>query len=297
MQVKFPLALVTQGALPLVTVYNKIFTRILDSSIWLETNTTRIVWITFLASMDETGYAHFAALANLAKRAGVTLEEAEAAVKVLEAPDRESSDPANDGRRIERIPGGWMVLNAEKYRLLVSRAIIQEQTRIRVAKFRERKRGNAPVTHGSVSGNADVTPSEASAGSEAKQKEKQGAVAPPASDSEWLASLCTSTAYQGIDVRREFEKMNLWACTNKKQATKRRFINWLNRVERPLSVSNGAAAPQKPSLNEPRGWKAWLNHNLPDSAFSTGGVHECHEWSKLPRHGQEAVLQGMARQG
>jgi hypothetical protein len=146
-------------------MYNKLFTKILDSSIWLESSPTRIVWMTLIAAMDEDGYAHFAALENLARRARVSIREAERAVACLEGPDKNSADPEHDGRRIERISGGWLVLNAEKHRLLVTRLINREQTRARVQKHRAR---NAAVTvsNGDVRyGNAPVTPSEA--GSEA----------------------------------------------------------------------------------------------------------------------------------
>ena len=57
-------------------MYNKLFTKILDSSIWLESSPTRIVWITFLAAMDEEGFAPFVAIGNVANRARVSLEEA-----------------------------------------------------------------------------------------------------------------------------------------------------------------------------------------------------------------------------
>jgi hypothetical protein len=141
-------------------VYNKLFTKILDSSIWLETTPTRIVWLTFIACMDESGFVQFAAIGNVANRARVTLEEAQEAIKALENPDPESGDPDHEGRRIERVPGGWMVLNAEKHRQLVTRAVIQEQTRIRVRRHREKKRNS----------NAPETPSEAR--SEARSEEK-----------------------------------------------------------------------------------------------------------------------------
>lgn len=269
--------------------YTKLFSTILASTIWREPSHRRVVWITMLAMSDAQGRVD-GSVPGLADLARVTIEECQDALKTLSEPDFFSRTKEHEGRRIEAIDGGWQILNYLKYRESSSDDLRRMKNREAVKRFRDKR--NITVIK-SNSGNGLSPQAEA----EANAEKKQGAVAPPASDSEWLASLCTSTAYQGIDVRREFEKMNLWACTNKKQATKRRFINWLNRVERPLSVSNGAAAPQKPSLNEPRGWKAWLNHNLPDSAFSTGGVHECHEWSKLPRHGQEAVLQGMARQG
>jgi len=128
-------------------MYNKIFTKILDSSIWLEPTPTRIVWITLIAAMDENGFCAFAAVGNVAGRARVTEAEARAALDVLEKPDPESSDQDNEGRRIERVPGGWIVLNAPKYRALVTRVNIQEKTKERVRRFREKKRsGNAPVT-------------------------------------------------------------------------------------------------------------------------------------------------------
>lgn len=136
-------------------MYNKLFTKILDSSIWLESIPTRIVWLTFIAVMDEDGYAQFASVANVAHRARVTPEEAEEAIRVLESPDSNSSNPAHDGRRLERVPGGWIVLNAKDHRDAVTRVVIKEQTRERVRRHRERKAGNANVTHH----NEKLTPS------------------------------------------------------------------------------------------------------------------------------------------
>ena len=56
------------------------------------------------------------------------------------------------------------------------------------------------------------------------------------SDDEWLASIKANPAYQGIDVDREYGKMQAWCQTNGKQATRKRFLNWLNRVDRPMSA-------------------------------------------------------------
>lgn len=150
-------------------MYNKLFTKILDSSIWLESTTTRIVWLTFLAAMDEDGYAHFAAIGNLANRARVTEDEAREAVSCLEAPDENSSNKENEGRRIERVPGGWVVLNAKAHQAMVTRSVVQEQTRERVRKYREKRRATADtvaaasVTQGNAalpSTNATLTPSD-----------------------------------------------------------------------------------------------------------------------------------------
>lgn len=128
-------------------MYNKLFGYILDSSIWLEPDSTRIVWITLIAAMDEDGFAHFSAIENLASRARVTLKEAEKAIHCLEGPDPNSSNPANEGRRIERVPGGWQILNAAEHRNRFTREIKREQTRVRVANWRASKKG---VPHANV---------------------------------------------------------------------------------------------------------------------------------------------------
>jgi hypothetical protein len=122
-------------------MYNKLFTSILDSSIWVEEPATKIVWITLIAAMDEDGFAHFSTLRNLANRAVLSVEQTEAAVKILESPDPNSADKDFDGRRIERVPGGWMVLNAKKYRDTVTRSIAKEKQRQRVQRFRIKKAG------------------------------------------------------------------------------------------------------------------------------------------------------------
>lgn len=136
-------------------MYNKLFTKILDSSIWLEPGHVRLVWITFLAAMDQDGTVALSSVGNVAQRARVTEDEADDAISVLEGPDSRNPGQDNDGRRIERIPGtGWIVLNAKKYRDIIRAEIVREQTRIRVAAFRKRN------------GNAQVTPSETEAEAE-----------------------------------------------------------------------------------------------------------------------------------
>jgi hypothetical protein len=123
-------------------MYNKLFTKILDSSIWLEDHATVRVWVTLMAVMDQDGMCHFASVANLARRANVSTEEATAAVNVLEGPDPHSSDPDNDGRRIERVPGGWIVLNSRKYRAIVSANESRRLTAERSKRYRDRKKNN-----------------------------------------------------------------------------------------------------------------------------------------------------------
>lgn len=112
----------------------------------------------FIAIMDEDGFVNLTAIGNVAHEARITIDEATEAIRILESPDENSADQEHDGRRIERVPGGWLMLNSSKYRDLVTRDIARQQVRERVAKHRAKKRkGNAPVT----TCNGSVTQSEA----------------------------------------------------------------------------------------------------------------------------------------
>jgi len=127
----------------------------------------RIVWLMFIAIMDEDGFVNLASSKNVAHRAVMDLEKAQQALAILEGPDLESSNPANEGRRITRVPGGWMVNNAKEYRDIVRREQQKILGRERVQKHRL---GNADVTlcNAGVTGcNENVTPSEAEAEAEA----------------------------------------------------------------------------------------------------------------------------------
>jgi len=125
-------------------MYNKLFTSILDSSIWLEDSDTVRVWITMLASMDEDGFCKFGSVKNVSLRANVPLSATVRAVEILESPDEFSPGQEFEGRRLEKVVGGWMVLNAKKYRDMVTRRMALEQTRERVARHRANKKKVGP---------------------------------------------------------------------------------------------------------------------------------------------------------
>lgn len=62
----------------------------------------------------------------------------------------------------------------------------------------------------------------------------RAATAAPASDDQFLAELQQNTAYRELSVAAEFAKMRVWCSANRKQPTRRRFINWLNRCDAPM---------------------------------------------------------------
>jgi hypothetical protein len=121
-------------------MYNKLFTSILDSSIWLEDDGVIRVWVTLLASMDETGFCKFGSVHNLARRANKTAKETARCIAILESPDKVDPQQEYEGRRVERVEGGWIVLNAGKYREMATRAIAIERNRIRVQNFRAKNK-------------------------------------------------------------------------------------------------------------------------------------------------------------
>lgn len=54
-------------------------------------------------------------------------------------------------------------------------------------------------------------------------------------DDAWLASLAKDPAYQRIAVEVEIAKCRRWSETNRKPFSRKRLVNWLNRVEAPIS--------------------------------------------------------------
>ena len=69
--------------------------------------------------------------------------------------------------------------------------------------------------------------------------------APELTDAQWLESLAVDPTYQGIDVQTEHGKMCRWCDQNRKQPSRRRFINWLNRCEKPMTGTTQSDQPQR----------------------------------------------------
>lgn len=125
--------------------YVKLFSQIIHSTIWRETNPTRILWIMMLALADRDGVV-YGSIPGLADSAHITLEECEDAIQRFQEPDKYSSTKDHDGRRIIEVVGGWKLLNYSKYRELQSLEDVREKARIRVQNHRERKKKAGDVT-------------------------------------------------------------------------------------------------------------------------------------------------------
>lgn len=128
--------------------YSKLHSSIVNSSLWTEGDSVRLLFITLLALCDRDGCVYGTRL-GFNRIANIEQDEADAAWGTLLGPDPNSSDkmraPENQGRRIEEIPGGFRLLNFDYYRGLRNDDDRREQNRIAQAKFKAR---SAKVSQG-----------------------------------------------------------------------------------------------------------------------------------------------------
>ncbi len=120
--------------------YTKLFSSILASTIWRAPDKTRIVWITLLAMADQHGIAE-GSVPGLADFARVSVDECRGALAELMAPDPDSRTPDWDGRRIEPVDGGWLLLNHGKYRAKMNADERREYNRKKQAERRAKLYG------------------------------------------------------------------------------------------------------------------------------------------------------------
>jgi hypothetical protein len=99
--------------------YSKLFNSLITSTVWQEDDKTRIVWITLLAIPDPHGVVN-ASIPGLAHVANVPVAAARRAIQILSSPDPDSRTKDFGGRRIKEVDGGWLILNYDKYRNLLS---------------------------------------------------------------------------------------------------------------------------------------------------------------------------------
>lgn len=117
--------------------YTKLFSSIITSTIWQEDLATKVVWITLLAMSDRDGFVE-GTIPGLAHLAGVTPDQAEHALEIFQRPDKYSRTPDHEGRRVEAIDGGWLILNRTKYRDLIPEEHRRERDRDRQRRHRQK---------------------------------------------------------------------------------------------------------------------------------------------------------------
>lgn len=161
-------------SITLTVMYVKLFSSIINSSIWSEDSNTCKVWITLMAMSDREGFV-FGSVAGLARITALPAETIEAALKKFTFPDPHSSDltrePYREGRKLETVAGGWKLLNGPWYRDL--RDADERRFQNREAKKRERA-AKKTTRHGPSASVVLRHPSESETESETESKEKRG---------------------------------------------------------------------------------------------------------------------------
>jgi hypothetical protein len=123
--------------------YTKLFSSIIASTVWRASDKTRIVFITCLALADRYGVVE-ASVPGLADLARVTLDECVGALDELQQPDSYSRSSESEGRRIEKVDGGWRLINHGKYREKMSKDERREYQRLYQRDYRKRDVNSQP---------------------------------------------------------------------------------------------------------------------------------------------------------
>jgi len=185
---------------------------------------------------------------------GTSVEDIEKAITYLTSPDPESRNKDNDGRRlIHQHAFMYFVPSWEKYDKIRNHEERRQYMKMYMKDYRKQKTPNKKLTkvNGkqtlSMLANADVdvdvtTTTELGVG-RVDQKTPKITM----SDDEFLASLQSNPAFQGLDIPRELSRMDAWLSVNPQRKKSRRFIiNWLNRADKVIKAENSLPHPETP---------------------------------------------------
>jgi len=156
--------------------FTKLFSSITESSIWMQDDHTRIVWIAMLAMSDKRGRV-WASVPGLANRSRVPVASVERAISIFLAPDTYSRTKDNEGQRIAEIDGGWRLLNHQKYRDMRDDEDRREQNREAQQRARAKVSKLADSQQPSANSSANSS-AQAEAEAEAEARKREGKSAP-----------------------------------------------------------------------------------------------------------------------
>ena len=105
-----------------MNTWTPLWSQVVDSSLWEEKPSVRVLFVTMLALKDADHICRYDAY-KLHKKANLTPEETKEALRILQNPDtrRKAFEQEFDGRRIQQVEQGWLILNGEKYRSMIQK--------------------------------------------------------------------------------------------------------------------------------------------------------------------------------
>ena len=126
--------------------YSPVWSQITDSSLWCESDCVVKVFLTMIAKKDLDEIVRGSAF-TIGQWAKKTEAETIEALKILSSPDTKRIEPQPfEGRRIEKVAEGWLVLNGGFYRRLMGRTARREYKREWQANDRALKRQGRPAS-------------------------------------------------------------------------------------------------------------------------------------------------------
>lgn len=112
----------------------------MESSLWEEPDYVVKIFMTMLAKKDSDHIYRGTAFA-LGKQANKPEAEVLKALQVLSSPDKRRMEHQEyDGRRIKAVEDGWLILNGERYREMVSEEMRKARNRRSQAAWRARQK-------------------------------------------------------------------------------------------------------------------------------------------------------------
>ncbi len=151
--------------------FTKLDSGLLKSSILAESLETFKVWIVLLAACDENGIAEVSPI-YLESVCRIPLDKIKEALAVLESPDENSRSENDDGRRVERIDGGFKILNYKKYRI---KSYSKSKEAARKREWREKRASECPKASsekGDITGHVPNVPDNYASASASEDKRK-----------------------------------------------------------------------------------------------------------------------------
>ncbi len=138
-----------------VNSWAPLWSPIVDSSLWEEDGDVVKVFMTMIATKNSSHVCELDAY-KIAKKcnfrcADRSVDELKVLeiLKILASPDtKRKVKQEYDGRRIKAVDGGWLILNGEKYRKMVSDEM--RKARLRRAQDAYRKRQSGIVSEGDL---------------------------------------------------------------------------------------------------------------------------------------------------
>ncbi len=121
-----------------MNTWTPLWSKIVDSSLWMEDLHVRVLFTTMMALKDRDHVVRFSSF-GLSRRANMSEELVLDGLRVLLSPDTKRSEPQeHEGRRIEKVEGGWKVLNGEVYRQMMQLEWRREYQRVKQAEYRSK---------------------------------------------------------------------------------------------------------------------------------------------------------------